>query len=238
MIVKSVAAGVTAILGTQIFNGLNHLLIISNKLIPATATLELRMVNTISGKETKIFPKGKLNILPELAAQRMGYFTEKAYLIEICENANLSLNSGFLIVDLEGLDNTATHEISTVEDILGRVKPDPIIYERLTIPSGVKRQSCGVEDAQILALPNSSAIIEVSFFTKAGGTVRCRLAEIQALQRKENDLVFVDSTAAFGVNTMINGYKDWLTMYVDHCTRVEIETDGSTLEYYTIKNAK
>lgn len=238
MIAKQAAAGSTTLLGVQIFNAASHLLIISDKPLAANATLEIRAVDTNSGKETKIFPKAKLNILPEINAQRAGYFTDKAFLIEICEGANLNMAGRFLIVDLEGLDNTATHQINTVEEITGAVKNEPIIYDRLTIPTGIKRQTFGVQEAQILALPNTTAIIELSLYTKAGKVVRIRFEELLAMQRRENDIIYNDTTAAFGVGSIVLGYRNWLTQYVDHCDRVEIETDGTTMEVYVLKNTK
>lgn len=236
MIVKDQAAGPTVLQGLQIFNKCRHILITSSLAIPSTAVAEIRLVNTAAGQEKKLYPKGKLSNLAEFAAQRCGYFTDKIFIFEVGENADLVLNGGFLIIDMEGLSATASYKVSTLEDLLGRETVNPIVYDRMTVPSGVKVSAFGMADCDLLALPNTTALVQVTLNLKSGKVVRYRLEDIQALQRMENDLIVHDTTAAFGATTFTNGYKDWLTVYATHVASIEIETDGTALEFYQIKN--
>lgn len=236
MQIKAQASGVTSILGTQIFNACNKIMIVSSATIPTAATIEIRKVSPQNGAETKIFPKGKLNIMPEICAQQLGFFTDKVYTFEICDNANLNLNGGFLIVDLESLTSGSTHEIWTLEDVLGRTKNEPIIYDRLTIPTGTKKGTYGAQECDMLVLPSLAALVEVTIYNRNGTVVRYKLAELQALQRAENDIIFWDTTSAWTATSLSLGYKDWLTLRASQAERVEIETDGTTIEFYMVKN--
>ena len=207
------------------------LIVVTNKAdgTPANITdeeIKIELHNQSTNSVQEITPFISLAIQAEKGAQAEGYFsTDKPFYAFANDALDLD-NCKFLEIELRKLSADKIYSIELYED--GQITKT---FERTFnhyILAGQKETRSQVGQSEILILPNSDKIVEVSLTSRDGKREVHSLAMLQHINRLKNDLVKVDKDG-----TPTYGYDKILTISMSDIREFEIETDGSALDYWT-----